>query len=150
LIIVTLPPDRDTLHTIIQAVRPQKVIVFGLDPSLPGKHQIHEAVAKMVNYALNKKNGALNITQMAAVISVTRLEVELVIHGLAAAGKVTILSSGGDQMVIAGGGTPNEDLLRQFETALEYSFNEIIAYRQFFRKSSDLAGLIPPLLRKSR
>jgi single-stranded-DNA-specific exonuclease len=150
LIIVTLPPDRDTLHTIIQAVRPQKVIVFGLDPSLPGKHQIHEAVAKMVNYALNKKNGALNITQMAAVISVTRLEVELVIHGLAAAGKVTILSSGGDQMVIAGGGTPNEDLLRQFETALEYSFSEIIAYRQFFRKSSDLAGLIPPLLRKSR
>jgi len=149
LVIATLPPDRDTLHSVIQTVRPHKIVVFALNPSFPGKHQVHQNVARMINYALNKKNGELNVAQMAAMISVTRLEIELVIQGLAAAGKITILSSEEDCMVIASGGNPNTETLRYFESALEYTFKETTAYRQFFRTTTDLTGLIPPLLRKS-
>lgn len=149
LVIASLPPDRDTFHKAIQVVRPQKIIVFGLDPSLPGKHQVHENVAKMVNFALNKKTGLLNITQMAAMVSGTALEVELAIQGLAAAGKITIDSIEGDERHIISGGVINSDMLHQFESALEYTFKETNAYRQFFQNTPDLSTLIPPILRKN-
>ncbi|HWQ45928.1 MAG TPA: single-stranded-DNA-specific exonuclease RecJ [Longilinea sp.] len=149
LVIATLPPDRDTLQKALQIVRPQKVILFGLNPTLPGKFQVHESAAKMINYALKQKNGAFSAEKMAAFLGVTRLEIDLVIRGLAAAGKISVETEEGDLFHVVSGGTVNEDLLHQFESALEYTFKETTAYRQYFLQSTDVAALLPSLLRKT-
>ncbi|QRN84069.1 single-stranded-DNA-specific exonuclease RecJ [Chloroflexota bacterium] len=66
LVIWTTPPSQRILSEVIRQVKPQKVIVFGIDPSLEDWKTFIKVVAGLAKYTLSKQAGETTLPTLAS------------------------------------------------------------------------------------
>lgn len=66
LVIWTTPPSQSLLSGVIRQVKPQKVIVFGVDPGLEDWKAFIRVIAGLVKYTLSKQAGETTLPALAS------------------------------------------------------------------------------------
>jgi single-stranded-DNA-specific exonuclease len=135
LIIWTTPPSREELNAALETVRPEKVLVFGIDPGMDDLKAFLERLAGLVKFALNKKDGKTSHAELAAATAQKVAAVRLGLEWLAKRGQVTVESDAGGELILTAGGPTDEPAALTVESKLRSLLNETSAYRQHFGKA---------------
>jgi hypothetical protein len=79
LVVWTAPPSYDVFHETIYNVKPEKTIVFGIDPDMDDPNNFLSRLAGIVKFVINQRNGITCYSELAASTSQT---IDAVIFGL--------------------------------------------------------------------
>ncbi len=136
LILWSTPPTGDELKATLQAVQPQKLIIFGIDPAADEPKAFLERLAGLVKYAIKNKSGLTGYVELAAATAQTVTSVRLGLMWLSSQGQLTIQNQTSNNLLLSVGGTVDKAdtglLFSQIMTVL----NETAAYRKQFQKQS--------------
>ena len=145
LVITSSPPDWDILAGLITTALPEKVHVYDLAPP---EGSLQTAVAKLaglVKYAIQRKNGIANITELAIHCAQTEVFVRLGVNFLCTRGDITALIERESTIFLnAPGEKADPRRQKEIENALFQVFQETRAFRDYFR-SADLVQLFKHL-----
>ncbi len=145
LVITSPPPDWDILAGLISTALPEKVQVYDLD-SLDGSLQTAVTIlAGLVKYAIQRKNGIANITELAIHCAQTEVFIRLGLDFLCARGDITAMIEGESTIILnAPGEKADPRRQKEIENALFQVFQETRAFRDYFR-SAELVQLFKHL-----
>jgi single-stranded-DNA-specific exonuclease len=135
LIVWTTPPSREELKAALEAVRPEKVIVFAIDPGTDDFQAFMERLAGLAKFVLNKKAGKTSYAELAAATAQKAAAVRLGMEWLTKRGQVSVESESGDQIVLTAGGSSDESAAETVKLQLLSILNETSAFRQHFQKA---------------
>ena len=135
LIIWTTPPSREELNAALETVRPEKVLVFAIDPSMDDVKAFLERLAGLVKFTLNQRAGRTSYSELAAATAQKATAVRLGLEWLTKRGQVTVQSDAGGELILTAGGPADEPAALTVESKLRSLLNETSAYRQHFGKA---------------
>ena len=131
----TMPPGLDELRAALEAVSPETVYLFGVDPGMDRPAQFLERLLGLVKHALNAGDGGVRVSTLAAATAQREAAVRAGLAWLAARGHVAVLGEDGDEMHLAAGDrTPRADLSR-ITARLKALLEETAAYRAHFARA---------------
>ncbi|MEW5868887.1 MAG: single-stranded-DNA-specific exonuclease RecJ [Chloroflexota bacterium] len=139
LCIWTTPPDRSTLRSVLERVRPQRVYLFAIDPAASTPEAFLQRLAGLVKYALQSGEQDVLLVRLAAATAQREAAVRLGLAWLAGRGHVVYeeLASGRVALRRSQGMLRSEDdaQMNQLRKLLE----ESNAYRAYFRRAERMA-----------
>jgi single-stranded-DNA-specific exonuclease len=140
LVIWTPPPGQDIYRQAIAQVRPRQIIVVAQPVLLDKLLAFIPQLMGLVKYAIQHKEGEVNLEGVAAVLGHRRATVRLGVDWLVAQGKLSIVADEGDWLVLRADLRSPRPEAAALETLLQTALAETAAYRDFFRRAS-LAAL---------
>lgn len=141
LVIWTTPPSQRVLSEVVQQVKPQKVIVFGIDPELADWKAFGRVIGGLVKYAISTQSGETTISALAAATASETNSALAAIRYWEAKGAFNVLLQENIVNFTQPGTNGNLDSLEIYEQMLKELLGEIQAYRKFF-SSTDLEKLL--------
>jgi hypothetical protein len=142
LVITTIPPDLEILAALIATVRPERVLVYDLDPHDGSLQTTITRLMGLLKFAINGKGGIANVTDLAIQCSQTEAFIRLGVDFLRARGDIGVKPNGRDEFFLyAPGQEADPRTQKQIENALFDVFQETKAFRDYIR-NADLARLI--------
>ncbi|MEA3309075.1 MAG: single-stranded-DNA-specific exonuclease RecJ [Chloroflexota bacterium] len=141
LVIWTIPPGPAELQTALELVQPEKVTLFAQEPGLDRPRLLLTRLAGLVKYALQQKDGRLELAALAAATAQRESTVRQGIAWLAARGQLVVQEEEeGVLLIVTGEGEVGAELA-QLTTQLEALLAETAAYRKHFRQGEARALL---------
>ncbi len=132
LVIWTTPPYGGVLREVMEKVKPQKVIVVGQEP----QWNFLERLAGVVKFVINRQDGKVSLTELAAATGERLAAVRLGLEYLSKRGQVTVESEcAGEIVVAASNARADETAAAQLNLQIEKMMDESAAYRRFFSKN---------------
>ena len=138
LIVWSTPASREELNAALEAVRPQKVVVFAIDPSADEPRAFLERLAGLVKFTLNKKFGQTGYAELAAATAQKIAAVRLGLRWLSNCGQVSIEKQTGNELLLTTGSTVDEIAAETDYSQLASLLKESAAYRKQFQKQIHL------------
>ncbi|HZD56778.1 MAG TPA: hypothetical protein VE136_08655, partial [Anaerolineales bacterium] len=143
LVIWTTPPGPQELHAALEAVSPERVYLFGIDPGGDDPEGFLKRLAGLVKYALREKKGQVSLSILAAA---TAQQEETARKGLAwlqGRGFIQVLGGRNDEVLITEGEQTRSHDLQEITTQLDALLSETAAYRAHFGRA-DAHKLVCP------
>jgi single-stranded-DNA-specific exonuclease len=141
LAIWTIPPTRLELEAALEAVSPQRVVLFGLHPNTDQPGEFLQRLAGLVKYALQEKEGQVGLTALAAGTAQDERAVRKGLAWLEASGHICIAEKQGDELLLSPGqGVPTIER-GKMEEQLRAMLAETSAFRAYFARA-EAEGLI--------
>jgi single-stranded-DNA-specific exonuclease len=143
LVIWTMPPGNDVLRDVLVDVGPERVYLFNVEPDTGNVEIFLKRLTGLIKYSMNKQNGEIEISKLAAATAQRDNTVQAGIDWLEARGVITIVSRKGEILQIeeiSGQMKDNYDIYRKrLYTGLE----ETKSYYKFYKRvdSRVLLGL---------
>jgi single-stranded-DNA-specific exonuclease len=138
LVIWTSPPGPRELQAALEAARPEKIILFAVQPECVVLESFLKRLAGMVKYALSHYQGEISVKALAAGTAQREPLIRIGVAWLEAQGFAAILQQTAEgYRFIPGTGEstgPAEPLERQVKAMLE----ETNAYREYFRTADQV------------
>jgi hypothetical protein len=136
LVIWTAPPAQSVLQEAIFQVKPDRMILFGIDPHLDSYKAFIHRLGGMVKYTLRHKHGEATLTDLAAACADKEETVRVGLLLWEAMGKVTVEFKE-ESMVIR----PNQEVvdtsgIEIYRSILTALLEESQAYRHYFRTAA--------------
>jgi single-stranded-DNA-specific exonuclease len=136
LVVWTLPPGPRELQAALARVQPQELILFAHDPSLDDASAFLYKLAGMVKFALQARNGQVDLEAVAAASAHRLGTVQAGLEWLAAQGQVTIVAREDDRWTLAPGtAQPDPQALEVVRARLDALLAETAAYRSYVRSA---------------
>lgn len=132
LLVWTLPPAPGVWAEVLQAVSPQRVVVYGQPPAVQEARAVLERLAALVNYAVNRREGVAEIARLAGALALTEDAVRAGLLVLQAQGAFVVTFAGEVAQVGRGAGSVSADR-EEVEAVFRAVLREITAYRQYVR-----------------
>jgi single-stranded-DNA-specific exonuclease len=136
LVIWSTPPSGEELRTALETVRPEKVLVFAIDPGMDDAQAFLERLAGLVKYTLNKRAGLTTYAELAVATAQKVAAVRVGLEWLVKRGQVTVESRPGDNLILTAGGSPDEPAALVVEARLRSILSETAAFRAHFRQAN--------------
>jgi single-stranded-DNA-specific exonuclease len=134
LVLWTLPPGPKQYKMALARVKPQEVVVFGQDAGLDEVVPFLERLAGLVAFALNRRDGWLDLAAAAARLGHRLGTVQAGLAWLEAGGQVRILQKEADAWRLARGTGPADSPAEgDARLRLEALLAETAAYRDYLR-----------------
>ena len=132
LILWSTPPGRAELQAAMEAVSPQTVIVFGVNPADASLEAFVKRLAGLAKYAVEKKGGLVDLSRLACATGQRDITVRLGLQWLEQRGLVQVTDQPDGQLHLSPGqpGTPGAE--RALQSRLRMLLEETSAYRRYF------------------
>ena len=130
----TTPSGPSEMRAALAAVRPERVVLFGVDPGLDRPEAFLRRLAGLVKHVLNARGGRVEVAELAAGLAQRELVVHLGLGWLVAQGLLTVVEEGDGLLQLAqGGGRPGPEPERTLAAArLQAALRETAAFRAYF------------------
>lgn len=135
LIIWTTPPSREELTAALQAVRPETVIVFAIDPGMDDLNAFMARLAGLVKFTLNQRGGRISYAELAAATAQRVATVRVGLEWLTKRGQVQVAFDADGTLLLTAGGPVDEPAALTAQTRLRALLNETSAFRRHFQKA---------------
>lgn len=135
LLIWTTPPSREELTAALQAVRPETVVVFAIDPGMDDLNAFMARLAGLVKFTLNQRSGRTSYAELAAATAQRVAAVRAGLEWLTKRGQVQVASDAGGDLHLTVGSLLDEPAALTAETRLRALLNETAAFRRHFQKA---------------
>ena len=133
--IYTTPSSPAELHTALETVKPKTIYLFAISPAAEKTDDFLVRLAGMTKFAIQKREGRVKLTELAAATAHREATVRLGIEWLAAGGHLVIESDEDELRLAKGDGIANQYLQRELYTAVKGLLEETAAYRTHFAKA---------------
>lgn len=142
LVVWHAPPNREWLKVAIERVKPREIAMVGRDCEFDEIGLFCTALIGAVKFAVAKREGKLDIDQLASRLGHTRKIVEIGLSYLVAVGRIGLIQDTGDNRVvlIEGEAQTSKEASEKY-LALKRELAEIVAFRQFI-KTADVTRLL--------
>lgn len=135
LAIWTTPAGHAELEAVMQAVSPQTVYLFGIDPVMDQAEKFLKRLAGLVKYALRARLGQASLSALAAATAQREPVVLMGLTWLEASGHVRVEGQSMDEITLVPG-SRSEHLERdQVNAQLVAMLRETAAYRAYFMRA---------------
>ena len=141
LVIWTSPPGRQELATALQAVAPERVYLFAIQPEDTKPTQFLQRLAGLVKFALKSKEGCLDLHDLGTATAQREATVQKGLEWLEAAGHIQIIEHSGTQIRLSPGQVVVMPGTDKIESQLRALLEETAAYRAYFARAA-ASGLI--------
>jgi single-stranded-DNA-specific exonuclease len=142
LVVWTAPPGPRELKAAFAQVRPEEVIWFARDPGLDDSGAFLNRLAGLVKFALQAKNGALNLEDAAAALAHRTATVRAGLELLAAQGQIVIVGREEDNWQLApGAGQKDPPSAAEARTRVSDLLEETAAFRSYVQTTPPTALL---------
>jgi single-stranded-DNA-specific exonuclease len=131
LVVWTMPASLELLEQAIRIVKPTRVFLFAQNPGYASPREFSTGLTGLIKFALNQRDGRINMDELAAKIGHTRPTVETGLRWLAGRGEVTIEVEQQNIWRIGSGGEPREEA-EKWAQVLESRLQETQAFRLHF------------------
>jgi single-stranded-DNA-specific exonuclease len=135
LIVWTTPPSWEEFKAALDIVRPEKVVIFAIDPGMDDARAFMERLAGLVKFTLNKKAGKTSYAELAAATAQKLAVVRAGVNLLAKRGQVTVKQESGDELILTAGGTLEASAALTLEAQVQSLLKETAAFRAHFRQA---------------
>jgi single-stranded-DNA-specific exonuclease len=136
LAIWTSPPGPRELQAVLEAVQPDKVLLFVQDPDMDDDQAFLTRLAGLVKFALRDREGQVDLEKAAAATAQRSSAVQAGLLWLAAQGQIVIVGRGDDRwQVTAGHGSPDPGAAQRERSRLKALLAETAAYREYVRQA---------------
>jgi single-stranded-DNA-specific exonuclease len=132
-VIWTVPGSLGILNDVINTVQPKRLYLFANDPGYSTSPEFIAGLAGLAKFAINHKNGRLNIEKLAVRLGYPTGTVVAGIEWLASRGDITIENSDGVQWQIRTGGQASSQA-EAHARILDECLQETTAFRQHFQR----------------
>ncbi len=133
--IYTTPPSPAELRAALETVKPKTIYLFAISPAAEKTDDFLVRLAGMTKFAIQKREGRVKLTELAAATAHREATVRLGIAWLAAGGHLVIESDEDELRLAKGDGIANQYLQRELYTAVKGLLEETAAYRTHFAKA---------------
>jgi single-stranded-DNA-specific exonuclease len=128
----TLPPGPRELEAALAQVRPEEIFLFAHNPGLDDSKAFLQRLAGLVKYALQAKDGQLNLEAVAAATAQRTRTVQAGLEWLAARGQIAIAERRDDVWNVASGpGRIDPQAAKATQGQLDALLAETSAYRLY-------------------
>ena len=133
LVVWTAPPGPIELGAALEAVDPRQVVLFGLDPGLDTTRDFVRRLAGLVVHALNRYEGRVRLSTLAAKTAHSEWTVRLGLEWMAQKGQIEYEIQGrGSVLLRAARQGQGGDRLHIVQGQLQAQMEETAAYRAYF------------------
>jgi single-stranded-DNA-specific exonuclease len=141
LILLTSPPSQAVLQEALQQTKPNKVIVFGIDPVIKDTDAFLKRVAGLAKFTVNHKQGRAAIDRLAGACAAQREAVLIGLKVWEARGQLTVNFVEEELIIELTQSEPNFAAEAEYLAILTGLLEESMAYRRFFQ-NSDLKSIL--------
>ena len=141
LVIWNPPASREILLDVLQAAKPQKVILCAFQEPPDRPQAFLERLTGMVRYGLRNREGRLNLNALAAGSGQRIATIESGLNWIIARGYVRVLARQGSVWTLAEGGVPEHSVAGRLEQQINGQLAETASFRSFYRRTEP-AGLL--------
>ncbi|MCA9906075.1 MAG: hypothetical protein KC547_19600, partial [Anaerolineae bacterium] len=130
LVVWSPPPDPFVWESALETVQPETVVLFGNPPPFDQPQKLLEQVAGLLKYALNKKNGVVTASDIAALTQQTERTILACFRWISANTQLRLVSLADDSYRVL----PNEASSQSQDPPdrLKYLMEETRAYRAYW------------------
>jgi single-stranded-DNA-specific exonuclease len=139
LVIWTPPASPGDLREVLQRLRPQRVVLFAVQPEEASWQVFSRRLAGLARHVLGRPDGRASLRRMAAAVAQRELTVLRGLEWLAAQGHFS-LQVDEDEVQLTPGGEPEPQAVEVLAGQLSDLLEETRAYRAYFRRSPDPLG----------
>ncbi len=133
LILWTTPPERRVYESILETVKPRRLVLFAQDSGDDSLEAFLARLAGLLKFVIARREGRVSLAELGAACGQTEAVIRAGFEYLKASGQVTGESEA-DGLSISQTNAPADDSARaQWSSTLSYLLNEGRAYRNFFR-----------------
>ena len=142
LVFWSAPPSPARVRAALDAVQPERVILFAVDPGFDKPGPFLRRLAGLVKHVLAAQGGRTTVIALAEATSQRETAVQLGLRWLAARGDITVVEGEGGELLLGQPGTPASEEERTVAAArLAAALEETAAFRAYFR-TADKDALI--------
>lgn len=142
LIIWTAPPSQSVLQEVIQLVKPDKIVLFGINSPLNNAIAFISYLVGLLKYAIHHKQSQAQIGHLASACAAEQGTVCVGLQLLQAMGKFQVEFKQDHIFINKIDTAPNKELIQIHRESLNMLITETQAYRHYF-KSSDIHSIFP-------
>jgi single-stranded-DNA-specific exonuclease len=143
LVIWTTPPGPHELSQVLQAVHPQRVYLFAVNPGMDQVGPFLKRLAGLVKYAMQSSQGQVTLQELAAATAQRPVAVRMGLHWLQARGFVHLEGTNGEVFRLS----PAEGQVSvdpaSIAVRLEALLQESAAFRSYFKQAGAQALINP-------
>jgi single-stranded-DNA-specific exonuclease len=133
--IYTTPPSPVELRAALEIVKPKTIYLFAVSPAIEKTDEFFSRLAGMAKFAINQRNGAVKISELAAATAQRETTIRLGLEWLGAGGHLKVEEENGELNLANGDGIPNPYLQRELYIAVKGLLEETAAYRNYFSRA---------------
>ncbi len=142
LVFWSAPPSPARVRAALDAVQPERVILFAVDPGFDKPGPFLRRLAGLVKHVLAAQGGRTTVISLAEAASQRETVVQLGLRWLAARGDITVVEGEGGELLLGQPGAPASEEERTVAAArLAAALEETAAFRAYFR-TADKDALI--------
>jgi len=141
LAIWTIPPGPSELLAALQLVKPEKVVLFAVDPGMDRPEIFLRRLAGLVKYELRSSQGWVSLPILAAATAHRLSTVRTGLDWLQAQGHLHIVNSDGETLFLEQGDGISQPGLPEIATRLTAMLDETAAFRQYYSHANKEALL---------
>jgi len=136
LVIWTIPPGNGELRRAVDIVKPEKIHLFAISPTLDEPKAFLERLMGLVKFSIRQRGGTVTLAELAAACAQRETCVRLGLEWLVAGGMIGLSFDEGRQMHLTEQkGQANPFTQHELLTALKGLLEETAAYRLFFTRA---------------
>ena len=133
LIVWTVPPSAEVWSAALATVNPETLVLFGLRPETKTIQDFLARLAALVKYAVNQRDGAAGLEELAAAMGERERSVQVGLQVLRAMGKLDFrVGAAGDYRLELADKAPS-DQLKTLDKRLVLLLRETRAYRNYWQ-----------------
>ena len=133
LILWTTPPERRVYESILETVKPRRLVLFAQDPGDNSPEAFLARLAGVLKFVLNQREGRVSLAELGAACGQSEAAIRSGFEYLKASGQLAG-ESDADSLTIRQANAPADEPTRaQYLSQLTVLLNESQAYRSFFR-----------------
>ena len=148
LVFWTTPSSPAEVRAVLDAVRPERAVLFAVDPGLDRPDAFLSRLAGAVKHVLNARGGRVTLGELAAVMAQREAFVLLGLKWFAAQGNLAVIERGNGLLELrkGTGQMAPEPERRLLQARLKAALEETAAFRTYFKtadKDALLRGYLP-------
>ena len=132
LVIWTMPPSRQELHSVLELVSATRVYLFAVDPGMDQVNPLIERLLGLAKYALRKTGGRASLTALAAAAAQREETVIAALDLLAARGYLVVKYEAEGEVCLNEGDGMVVDEQGLLEKRLQEQLAETAAFRRYY------------------
>jgi single-stranded-DNA-specific exonuclease len=132
LLIAFSPPGLNDIRKVVQTCRPKQIILYPPQNPPLSRNDLLTAVGRMINYAIQNKQGLMEIEKMAAAIGQRKITIQTILEYLDAAGKITLSQHPDTDILVKHGGIKKPDLEIYLLEQFNFLHKETRAFQSWY------------------
>jgi single-stranded-DNA-specific exonuclease len=142
----SIPPSRSVISSVVEKVKPKKIIWFSNYPEENSlQKMIQNAASVILMFAQGNSESPLTFEHLAASVSITIPVARLLIKWMEMTGRITIISENGEAVQFSTQRhPPDQAQIEIVQNEIKTLHKEIFSFRQYYTSSPSLDNLLDP------